>query len=179
MEQDDPDQDPGLAVDAETAERLQREMRCEESTPAGPKSSLTDPDARFLRERGGRFRLGYSGELAVSDDHFIVAVRVTSRPRITLSLLPMVQAVEGQCGARPQQVLADSGFYSGDNLDVLRSEASTAMYRIRIWHANSTWASRRRSIGLHNAKPRTTDATEVTHAGRTTDLFGESPWWNR
>jgi Transposase DDE domain len=89
------------------------------SRPAEPKCSLTDPDARFLRERGGRFRLGYSGELAVSEDHFIVAVRVTQQAADNASLLPMVQEVERQCGARPQQVLADSGFYSGDNLDVL------------------------------------------------------------
>ena len=119
MEQEDPDQEPGLAVEAETAERLRREIRREKSAPAGPKSSLTDPDARFLRERGGRFRLGYSGELAVSEDHFIVAVRVTQQAADNASLLPMVEEVERQCGERPQQVLADSGFYSGDNLDVL------------------------------------------------------------
>jgi len=34
--------------------------------------SRSDRDARFLRERGGRFVLGYSGELAVSEDHFVV-----------------------------------------------------------------------------------------------------------
>jgi len=122
MEQDDPDQDPGLQVEAETAERLRRKMTSSASRPAGPKSSLTDPDARFLRGRGGKFCLGYSGELAVSEDHFIVAVRVTQQAADNASLLPMLQEVERQCGARPQQVLADSGFYSGDNLDVLEEK---------------------------------------------------------
>jgi transposase len=119
MEQEDPDQDPGLAVEADTAQRLRQAMARAGSGAGGAKSSLTDPDARFLRERGGRFRLGYSGELAVSEDHFIVAVRVTQQAADNASLLPMVQEVERQCGARPQQVLADSGFYSGNNLDVL------------------------------------------------------------
>jgi len=41
------------------------EERLEEALP-------TDGDARFLRQRGG-FVLGYTGEIAVSDDHLIVA----------------------------------------------------------------------------------------------------------
>jgi len=121
MEQEDPDQDPGLAVERDTAQRL-RQVVAGTGSGGGAKSSLTDPDARFLRERGGRFRLGYSGELAVSEDHFIVAVRVTQQVADNASLLPMVQEVERQCGGRPQQVLADSGFYSGDNLDVLEEK---------------------------------------------------------
>ena len=66
--------------------------------------------------------MGYSGELAVSEDHFIVAVRVTQNATDNASLLPMVAEVERQCRARPQQVLADSGFYSGDNLDALEAQ---------------------------------------------------------
>jgi hypothetical protein len=122
MEQEDPDQDPGLAVGTDTAQRLRQAMAGSASGVNGTKCSLTDPDARFLRERGGRFRLGYSGELAVSEDHFIVAVRVTQQAADNASLLAMVQEVERQCGGRPQQVLADSGFYSGNNLDVLEEK---------------------------------------------------------
>ncbi len=122
METEDPDQEPGLEVKAETAERLRRAMRREPGGEAKRKESLTDPDARFLRERGGRFRLGYSGEIAVSEDHFIVAVRVTQNATDNASLLPMIAEVERQCRARPQQVLADSGFYSGDNLDALEAQ---------------------------------------------------------
>src|SRR5260370_26196307 len=85
------------------------------------KRSVNDPDARFSRERGGRFRLGYSGELAVSKDHFIVAARVTQQAADTASLLPMVDEVERHCRERPRKVLADSGFYSGANLDGLET----------------------------------------------------------
>src|SRR5271157_6591931 len=123
MESEDPDQEPGLEIGEEQAERLRQQMESaprEESKPV--KQSETDADARFLRERGGKFRLGYSGELAVSEDHFIVAVRVTQNAADNGSLLPMVAEVERQCRARPQQVLADSGFYSGDNLDALEAQ---------------------------------------------------------
>jgi transposase len=120
MESEDPDQEPGLEVEAETAERLRQQMNKPLAMAGNQRRSKTDPDARFLRERGGRFRLGYSGELAVSEDHFIVAARVTQQAADTASLLPMVEEVERCCRQRPHQVLADSGFYSGANLDGLK-----------------------------------------------------------
>lgn len=120
MESEDPDQEPGLEVDASAAERLRQQMKKPLAQASNEKRSRTDPDARFLRERGGRFRLGYSGELAVSEDHFIVAARVTQQAADTASLLPMVEEVERCCRERPRQVLADSGFYSGTNLDALK-----------------------------------------------------------
>jgi len=83
------------------------------------KLSRTDEDARFLRQRGDKFVLGYSAEIAVSDDHLIVAQRVTQNVTDNASLQPMVDAVEQNCGNKPQQVLADSGFFSIDNLNQL------------------------------------------------------------
>lgn len=121
MEKEDPDQDPGVEVSAESAERMRREMKSSGACAVSQKRSLTDADARFLRERGGKFRLGYSGELAVSEDHFIVAARMTQQAADNASLLPMLAEVERQCRARPQLVLADSGFYSGSNLEALEA----------------------------------------------------------
>jgi transposase len=81
--------------------------------------SRTDEDARFLRERGGRFALGYTAEVAVSDDHLIVWQRVSQSETDNASLLPLVEEVEQQLGMRPQQVLADSGFFSLANVEEL------------------------------------------------------------
>src|ERR1019366_8729767 len=54
---DDPDREPGTRVGQEQIERVRQQLQqlrqSEES-----KLSSTDPDARFLRERGGRFVLG-------------------------------------------------------------------------------------------------------------------------
>ena len=80
------------------------------------KRSRSDADSRFLRERGGRFLLGYTGEIAVSEDHFIVAARVTQNPQDVAALVPMVEEVERRCRRRPRRVLADSGFYSNQNV---------------------------------------------------------------
>jgi transposase len=81
--------------------------------------SRSDADARFLRQRGPGFELGYTAEIAVSDDHLIMAQRVTQNATDNQSLLPMVEAVEQQCRCRPGEVVADSGFFSVTNLQEL------------------------------------------------------------
>ncbi len=83
------------------------------------KLSRTDENARFLRQRGGQFALGYSAEIAVSDDHLIVAQRVTQNATDNASLQPMLDQVEQRCGAPPGAALADSGFFSISNLQQL------------------------------------------------------------
>ena len=111
---DDPDRDPGTRVGQEQITQLREQLkRLRES--GEDKLSVTDPDTRFLRERG-RFVLGYTAEIAVSEDHFIVAQRVTQNKNDNGALVPMVQEVERQCGERPQRVLADCGFFSNQNL---------------------------------------------------------------
>ncbi len=81
------------------------------------KLSRTDQDARFLRRRGGEFVLGYSAEIAVSDDHLIVAQRVTQNATDNASLQGMLDQTEQRCGAPPDAALADSGFFSIANLE--------------------------------------------------------------
>lgn len=120
---DGDDQEPsGLEVAIGELNRALEEMprRLEKLNKSGLKKlSRTDEDARFLRQRGDRFVLGYSAEIAVSDDHLIVAQRVTQNPADNNSLVPMVNEVERCCGAPPGMVLADSGFFSIDNLEYM------------------------------------------------------------
>ena len=85
------------------------------------KLSRTDADARFLRQRDG-FVLGYTAEIAVTDDHWIVAQRVTQNAADNNSLLPLVDQVQQRTRARPTQVLADSGFNSNTNLQQLEQQ---------------------------------------------------------
>lgn len=118
-EADRDDQEPsGLEVAIGELNKALEQMppRLEKLNKSGMKKlSRTDQDARFLHRRGG-FVLGYSAEIAVSDDHFIVAQRVTQNVTDNASLAPMVDQVEQNCSDQPVQVLADSGFFSIDNL---------------------------------------------------------------
>jgi transposase len=115
----------GLQAELEKAEQQLAEMprRLQKLRKSGQaKLSRSDEEARFLRKRGGRFTLGYTAEVAVSDDHFIVGQRVGQEHNDNASLVPMVQKVEQECGSPPQQVMADSGYFSLENLKYLEQQ---------------------------------------------------------
>lgn len=124
---EDPNEGAGAAVGREVMERLEQQLseipqRLERLHKAGvAKCSRTDPDSRFLRERGG-FTLGYTATLAVSEDHLILAQRVTQESNDNAALLPMVEAVRRQCRSNPRRISADSGFFSVQNLRALEEQ---------------------------------------------------------
>ncbi len=131
------DQEPGgLEVAIGELNKALAEMprRMERLQKSGLKKlSRTDEDARFLRQRGDKFVLGYSAEITVSDDHLIVAQRVTQNVTDNGSLAPMIDQAEQRCGALPGAALADSGFFSIDNLEQMEQRNIDAMCRTLIW----------------------------------------------
>ena len=122
---EDPNEQAGLELQAEEQQALEERLqeipgRLQELRKSGlERRSTTDPDSRFLRQRGG-FTLGYTATLAVSEDHVILAPRLTQASNDNAALVPMVEAVEAQCGSKPRRVSADSGFFSIDNLKSLQ-----------------------------------------------------------
>jgi transposase len=117
------DQEPGgleVAIDELNKALAEMPRRMERLNKSGLKKlSRSDEDARFLRQRGDKFVLGYSAEITVSDDHLIVAQRVTQNVTDNGSLAPMIDQAEQRCGAPPGVALADSGFFSIDNLNLM------------------------------------------------------------
>ena len=128
---DDPNEASGLELKKEEMKRLQERLaeipsRLEQLKRARQRHiSRTDPDSRFLRDRRG-FTLGYTVDVAVSEDHLIVEQRVTQAATDNASLLPVVEAVERRCGEMPQKVSADSGFFSVKNLEALTASGIDA-----------------------------------------------------
>ena len=117
----DPDEGAGTRVRVEKLEQRLAELprRLERLRKSGEaKLSPRDAEARFLRERGG-FALGYTAEMAVSQDHLIVAQRVTLNRCDVPALVPLVEEVEERTGERPEKALADAGFYSNENVRAL------------------------------------------------------------
>lgn len=117
-EEDDPNEGAGTQVAmAALQEQLQQmPKRLEKLRKSGLKKlSRTDEGARFLRKQGG-FVLGYTAEVAVNEDHLIVGQRVTQQAADNQSLLPMVEETERQSGQTVEKVLADSGFFSLENV---------------------------------------------------------------
>jgi len=90
------------------------------------RGSRTDPDSRYLRTRGG-FCLGFTAEVAVSDDHVIVAQRVHQATTDNASAAAMAEAVERECGERAPVVLADSGYYNIEQIQNIEAGGREAI----------------------------------------------------
>jgi transposase len=81
----------------------------------------TDPECSVLHKRG-KTVIGYKADIAVSQDHFIVAQRVSQEATDNDSLQPMMEQVAKNCRQKPEKVIADSGFYSNENVAQLEKD---------------------------------------------------------
>lgn len=122
----------GGEIAAAELARLQRQLaglparlRALERSGAQRRSPV-DPESRLLRARDG-FLLGYTGEIAVSQDHLILAQRVTQAGNDNASLAAMVRAVEQQCGAAPERALADASYFSYQQLRQVEARGVEAL----------------------------------------------------
>lgn len=119
---EDPDENAGMQVAVQELERRLETIpgRLQRLRKSGLRQiSRTDPESRFLHSREG-WQLGYTAEIAVSEDHLIVAQRVTQNTSDNASLLPLVDQASRQCRGKPQRVSADTGFFSLQNLHGLQ-----------------------------------------------------------
>lgn len=120
-DQEDPETHTPAEVDdwRERLDQIPRQL--EQLHKSGQKrGSRSDPESRYLRRRDG-FTLGYTAEIAVSDDHLIVAQRVHQAGVDNASLEPMTRQIEAQCGEPPRAVLADCGYYSLEQIEAVRA----------------------------------------------------------
>jgi transposase len=120
-DQDDPSTHTAAEVEGwrERLDQIPRQL--EQLRKSGQKrSSHTDPESRYLRRRGG-FVLGYNAEIAVTDDHLIVAQRVHQSNVDNASLEVMAAAVERECGAPPGAVVADCGYYAMEQIQMVEA----------------------------------------------------------
>jgi len=78
--------------------------------------SLTDPDARSMRHRGGGI-VGYNVQTAVdTEHHLIVAHEVTSSGSDRGQLVKMSNQARAALGSESITVVADRGYYGGEQL---------------------------------------------------------------
>jgi transposase len=115
----------------EQLEKLHRELKALPSRLEKLKKSgqerlpRTDPDSRVLHKRGQSV-IGYTADIAVSEDQFIVGQRVTQAATDNASLEPMMEAVEQNCQQKPGKVVADSGLYSNANAAAMERQGIDA-----------------------------------------------------
>jgi transposase len=110
-------------------EKLERALRTlrEQQTAAKrepPENvSIEDPEARWVKKQG-KFIRGYSAQVvADSERQVIIAVKAAAQPTDSEQLNPMLQEVQKTVGQVPDQLVADSGYYTDDAiLEATRSK---------------------------------------------------------
>jgi len=79
--------------------------------------NFTDPESRIMKGADG-FVQAYNVQAAVEEEfQLIVGQAVTQAANDKQQVAPMVEAIERQSGQRPEELLADSGYCSEENLE--------------------------------------------------------------
>ena len=89
------------------------------------KVSLTDPEARFMKNKKGRMELSYNPQITA--DHktgIIVANDVCKEATDHHQLKPQIELVEENCGKLKDgtKVTIDNGYYNGENIHYLNTK---------------------------------------------------------
>ncbi len=82
--------------------------------------STSDPHARVMKQSDGGLALSYNAQISTDATHgLIVGVAVTQEANDSAQLLPAVDRVEQRLKKKPQQMVADGGYTTRDNIEKL------------------------------------------------------------
>jgi transposase len=131
----DPQQEPDRAQAAQrraVAERKQRleqartqlqQLQVKESKAERREQirvSVSEPEARIMKQPGSGFAPAYNAQLTTDEAHGIVVnVAVSSNGSDYPQLVPALEQVKESFGKLPNQVLADGGYISRENIETL------------------------------------------------------------
>lgn len=97
------------------------------------KANVTDPDSRIMKTRTG-WKQGYNGQaMADCESQVIVACDVTQEENDVRQLEPMLNKCEAQAGRRPEDLLADAGYWSEANAKLQTDETELFIATTKDW----------------------------------------------
>jgi transposase len=111
------------AATAKGTKPRQLKRRPQETPNPKATANVTDPDSRFLHTRNGTVQ-GYNAQAVTTLEQVIVAAELTDEANDVHQLEPMLKATATTLAAagiddRPEAALADSGYWSIDNLTTI------------------------------------------------------------
>jgi len=84
------------------------------------KINVTDNDAKIMKHKDGSLKPSYNGQIAVDDkEQVIVAADLVTDTNDLNQVDPMIQLIWATMGYKPTILLADAGYFSYDNIDLL------------------------------------------------------------
>src|ERR1700688_1888782 len=112
------------ALEARAREQAESAGKKPEEAKPTPKAqyNFTDPGSRIMKGPEG-FVQAYNTQIAVEPNfQFIVGQTVTPAANDKQQMVPLVETIQEQSGQKPEEVLADSGYCSDDNLKYLQKK---------------------------------------------------------
>jgi transposase len=80
--------------------------------------SISDPQARVMKQSDGGLALSYNAQISADAAHgLIVGAAVTQEAEDSAQLLPAVDRVEQRLKKKPRQMAADGGYTTRDNIE--------------------------------------------------------------
>jgi transposase len=109
--------------------------------------STSEPEARIMKQADGGFAPSYNLQLSTDAAHkMIVGVALTQSGNDWGQLLPAMERIENNCGAKPKQVVADSGFTTRANIVAMATQEIDFVGSLRALGPNNGGGMERRGI---------------------------------
>ncbi|MCH8887425.1 MAG: transposase [SAR324 cluster bacterium] len=113
--------------------RGRKPKSAEDAVNTEAKANITDPQSRIMKTRRGWLQ-GYNGQaMADCDSQVIVAQDVTQAENDVNQLAPMLEVCEAQAGRRPEEALADAGYWSEENAGLENETTELFIATIKDW----------------------------------------------
>jgi len=109
------------ALEERAREKAESEKKDDQEAKPESKAqyNFTDPESRILKGSDA-FVQGYNTQVAVEPTlQLIVGQRVTDAGNDKQQMVPLIEVVQEQSGQKPEEILADSGYCSEENLKYL------------------------------------------------------------
>jgi transposase len=136
IDTEEADQDSLVQLKSELAQQETRKAKIQaavETLKAEPikKVNVTDPDCATMRSRQGT-HAAYNTQIVVDDRHgLIVQADVVNENNDRKQFVDQVLAAQETTGKVPQVASADSGYYSGKELEKMAATAETVLVPVR------------------------------------------------
>ena len=117
-------QEAKKALKERAREKAESEGKDRKEAKPEPKAqyNFTDPESRIMKGADG-FVQGYNTQVAVEPIfQLIVGQAVTQATNDKQQMVPLIKATEQQSGQKPEEILADSGYCSDNNLKYLEKK---------------------------------------------------------
>jgi transposase len=155
------------------AERAEKEQRTGKKIPGskpkppepGPRDkdqvNFTDPESRIMPTSEHGWQQAYNAQAAVDmDSHLIVGGRLSQAPNDKQQLQPALDTLAElpEDLGKPEQIVADNGYYSEDNVDEVTDRKMTPYLATGRRKHNPRWDERRADPGPPPEEPSPVEA---------------------